>query len=94
MKQLKRQEYKKFVEAHILRPYQTSISDSIKCLNFNSQWYESIPELIEDNEEWAQMVFSRIAAIYESIDGDYFPVGRVQMSIVSMLDAHGVKVDW
>ena len=94
MKELKRQEYKKFVEQHILRPYQGMIHDSEKALNFSNDFYNTIPGLVEDNEEWATCVFNRIAHIYSSIDGDYFPQGRVAMCIVSALQAHGVDVKW
>ena len=94
MKTLKRQEYKKFVEQHILRPYQGMLFDSDKSLNFTSEFYTLLPQLIEDNDEWATCVFNRISDIYKSIDGDYFPQGRTAMVIVAGLQAHGVNVIW
>ena len=90
MKQLKRQEYKKFVEQHILRPYQSMISESDKPLNFTNEFYNSIPRLVEDNKEWADNVFERISNIYGSIDGDYFPKGRAAITIITNLQWHGV----
>ena len=50
MKQLKRQDYKKFVEQHILRPFQGMISDQEKAIDFSLDWYNAIPLLVEDNE--------------------------------------------
>ena len=94
MKTLKRQEYKKFIEQHVIRPYQSMISNNEKALNFTSDFYNSLPQLIEDNDEWATCVLNRIALIYSSIDGDYFPQGRTQMALASGLQAHGVNVIW
>ena len=92
MKTLKRAEYKKFVEDHILRPYQTDISKSDKPLNFNIQWYNSIPALVEDNDEWQECVFGRISKIYDFIESDYFPVGPVGHCILAGMKHHGVKI--
>ena len=94
MKELKRAEYKKFVEQHILRPYQDMIFDSEKALNFTKKFYDSIPALVDENEEWADCVFNRISDIYSSIDGDYFPQGKAQMVIVVWMGRKGVKVNW
>ena len=94
MKTLKRQEYKKFVEENIIRPYQGMISDSDKSLNFTEGFYNNLPQFIEDNDEWATCVFNRIARIYKSIDGDYFPSGRTSMVLAAGLSAHGVDVKW
>ncbi len=94
MKALKRQEYKKFVEQHILRPYQRRISTSEKPLNFTKEFYNSIPQLIEDNDEWKELVFDRISKIYNSIDGDYFPAGRTAMCLCSGFQEYGIKVNW
>ena len=94
MKVLKRQEYKKFVEQHILRPYQGMIKSSDKALNFSDMFYDSIPQMVEDNLEWADNVFERISKIYKTIDGDYFPAGPTQMCIASNLAARGVNVKW
>lgn len=94
MKHLKRQEYKKFVEEHILRPFQGAISDSDRALNFNVQFYNSIPQMVEDNGDWASWVFERISKIFDSIDADYFPSGPTSMCILSGMQHHGVKVNW
>lgn len=94
MKSLKRQEYKKFVEAHILRPYQTHIFKSDKAVNFNTQWYNAIPAFVEDNDEWQELVFSRISKIYDSIDADYFPAGRVADCILAGMKHHGVTINY
>ena len=91
---LKRQEYKKFIEQHVIRPYQSMISDSEKALNFTNDFYNSLPQLMEDNDEWATCVLNRIAFIYSSVDGDYFPQGRTQIALTSGLKAHGVNVIW
>ena len=57
-------------------------------------FYDAIPQMVEDNLEWADNVFERISKIYKTIDGDYFPAGPTQMCIASNLAARGVKVKW
>ena len=92
MKQLKRQDYKKFVEQHILRPFQGMISDQEKAIDFSLDWYNAIPLLVEDNDDLQEAVFSRISKIFDSIDGDYLPDGPAGMCILNGMQHHGVKI--
>ncbi len=92
MKHLENTTYKKFVEQHILRPYQNDIIDAKKPVNFTAATYRILPDYFNKNPAWCERVFSRIAKIYDTVDADVFPVGITRMIILMKLHDKGVKI--
>lgn len=92
---IERTEYKRFVEAHILRPYQDMIfPNESRALHFSSDFYESIPELLDQYPVWADHVFDRLAQIFDFVEFEFFPTGTPRAAITNRLFDRGVKIKW
>ena len=89
---IERTEYKKFVEKHILRPYQSDIMDADEPVDFSAGLYEQIPYLMEVRKNWKQKTFSRIARLNLVIDAGIFPSGMVGTLILAELHHFGIKI--
>jgi len=85
--------YKDFVRDHILRPYQSMIFTDPKPVSFSDLVYDSIPDFVADDPRWAEMVFSRIAEIFERIDTDVFPSDLSAMVILTECAKRGVIIE-
>lgn len=90
---IKRQEYKEFVQAHIFRPYQSSIFPTMRHdFVMHDADYKIIPHLVEQNPEWAEMVFNRISKIIDSIQSDFFPKGETRNCLLEWMKSKGVQI--
>ena len=86
--------YRDFVKFHILRPYQTLITSEDTPAEFSVRNYNLIPGLVMKNPEWTEKVFSRAAAIFETIDSDVFPGDLPAMVILTELAKRGVIIEY
>ena len=77
MKELKRQEYKHFIEMHILRPLGDPRSDlpviKQKLLRYSDETYNNLPQWFEKYPSWTKEVKERINKYYSSVERGYFP---------------------
>ena len=93
MKQLKRKQYREFVEYHILRPYQSMVPelDTSRDARFSKTLYSELPRLFDENPEWTDLVFDRIARIFDAVEGAAFPSGQPAHAILSEMERRGVR---
>lgn len=92
MEYLKNDVYKKFVEQHILRPYQSNIVETKIPLVYTMGAYCILPDYFNDFPIWREKVFSRISEIFSSVDANVFPPGLVGMIILVEMHKKGVKI--
>lgn len=92
--------YTSFLVSMIFRPFQSSI-DTYFLLPPNRRFigledakalYDKLPELIRECPEWWEDVTDRIAAIYSSIEADFFPNDIQAARILDDLQRKGVKI--
>lgn len=100
---LKNEQYKKFIEQDILRPYQnlilsaepgTGLGQQGKSVNFTYKLYAQIPEFATNHPEWFHLVAQRLARIYESIDVSFFPVDLTAGFLKYRLLHYGIKITY
>jgi len=94
MKQLKNEMYKTFVRDHILRPYQNTLigRESSHPMGFSRNDYEGLPREFEEKREWCELVFNRIAGIFDSIEASIFPSDQTSMIILYKMYQKGVRI--
>lgn len=93
VRQLRRKQYKEFVTMHILRPYVTMLPEfTLARTYFHRGVYEKLPDMIEQNPEWAKCVFDRIAKIFDVVEADVFPSGYTTFCILHELGKRGVTI--
>lgn len=93
-KHLQNKTYRDFVRDHILRPYQSLITIEVDGLEYSDRNYNLIPTLVKNNPEWAELVFSRIAEIFKTIDTDVFPGDLPAMVILTEAAKRGVFIEY
>ena len=93
-KHLQNTMYRDFVRDHVIRPYQSMLFTDQKPMPFTSKIYDTIPDFVADDPRWADMVFSRIADIFERIDTGVFPSDLSAMVILTEAAKRGVIIEY
>lgn len=93
-KTLKRTEYIKFIETHILRPYQNKLTDKKEPFTYSKEAYNRLPEILYKCPDWRELVINRLAKIYDSVDFDFFPTDNTAIAILHYLNMQGVHINY
>lgn len=89
---IERNEYKRFVEQHIIWPYQDNAyySSDDSNIKFSDWIWWDLPNKFSDHPEWREKVFLRIAECFDNIEYGFFPDDLTGASILALMVNHGV----
>lgn len=90
---LKNDVYKGFVQGQILRPYQTTLyGEVIDPVYFSEIAYSMLPKMMVECPKWTELVFNRMAKIYDSIDASLFPEGETKTALLQKMSEKGIII--